>query len=272
MNNEDKPKYFLETNTQFHRICGTQRQKDIVNAVIKDSICYSSYFVKKEFYELVIKPLGEFYFFLENYQTITEAAKEFIQEYSFKNRKIKSFFISFLNGFSHFQQLQAQSEVLVYIQELNDRFIEVITYMIDKVQCPVMQRIELTSILENIDDYDDEYKCPKICCLEIFLKQNKNKLNPFITIDIKQIKIDSDHKKEFDKLLEIYKNIVNNNPILPTERIKLHDTIIALECPSTTCLLTFDKIFDTLCPIMNIQYKLLKHPPKTFKRIKNKVN
>jgi hypothetical protein len=252
---------------------GSNREKEIINQHIGAAVCYSSYFVLREFHSLVTITLIEYYYFLALYPSVGEATKEFLNEYSFKNRKIKSLVFTLADELSSFKTKEkAKITIELYIRQVKTRFFEIITYMIDHTQCPVA-KLEIPMGETGLYSYHNNFKCPPICCLERFFKNRKSKLQQIIDIDAQLLKqVDSKKRDEFKNLLDIYDKFLNNKTITETDYKKLGDTIIAMETPRTTCLLTYDEIFKLLCPPIGINLQILKHPPKTSKNIKfNKI-
>jgi hypothetical protein len=78
--------------------------------------------------------------------------------------------------------------------------------------------------------------------------------------------LEKQKKTEFQGLKAIYSKLFNNIDLSNGELLKLGDSIIALECPRSASLLTYDNIFKVYGPTLGLKYDILKNPP-TLKTI-----
>lgn len=257
MGRNDEKKYFLETSIQFSRLFGTSRQQKVVNDIINDSICYSSSFILREFHSLVTHALIEYYFFIDLYSSVREGTREFLNSYSFRSRKIKILTQVISEELASFSNpKKAMFRLELYILEIEKRFLDVVDHKIDQVKCPILQRAVISPGESGLSKFYGDFECANVCCIEIFLRSRKDKIKKLLEVDLNKIKSD-----EFSALVEIYKKILIDSETTKTERLKLTDTVIGLECPSTNYLLSFDKIFKILCPPLNIRAYFKTFPP-----------
>ena len=118
------PKLFLETNVQFLRLFGTERQQSIINQAISDSIIYSSYFVLREFHTICTLNMIDFYNMLDNYPTVGEGVKEFINLYSFQSRKYKNLFLVIATELSSYSSKEkAKATLEMYMRKSERAFL-----------------------------------------------------------------------------------------------------------------------------------------------------
>ncbi len=263
MNNENATKkYFIETNIQFVRLLGSERDKKIIEELLKDSILYTSLHVYNEFRSLVIIPLIEYYFYLEHYPSVSEATVEFINTYSFRDRKIKALFQVISQKLLPMTNItRAQSTLLLYIPELERRFFDVINYKIDHLKCHISDlKIDLTA--DGIRKFHNDFACERNFCIENLIKQRKTDLTLISSQSPLHIKCFKKKKREeFEKLTKIYnKAAIGKNLTIP-ETKRLGDTVIALECPLTCTLMTYDSIFDIILPPLSKNHMLVEHAP-----------
>ena len=75
----------------------------------------------------------------------------------------------------------------------------------------------------------------------------------------------SSKKTELINLKQIYQKIIDDQKLNKFDLKKLGDTVITVETPLTTCLLTYDEIFNSLCPPLNKRHMLIPHQPSVTK-------
>jgi len=264
-----KEKLFLETNTQFLRIFGTDRERRLIATRLNGNILLSSYFVFKEFQVLLIVTLIDFYFFIKQYNNIKEACREFINEYSF-SRKYKTLFIAIADDLKNYNNpMKAIAQIELLINLSIKSFYKDISFMIDIAKCPI-SKVKFSPGFENVIAYYHKIQCSPTCCTVYFFKTKKTSLEKAIEKErtVNLTKVPGDKKKEFNKLVMIYNKILQDFRYSQQYKNALGDTIIGLECPKSAKLITYDNIFIALGQVFGINFEILKHPPKTVKSFK----
>ena len=68
---------YLDTSIQVKRLAGHPEHKAFINARLKNTKIYSSFYIRKEFYQSVLVPLIDFYFILKEEDNLQDATKAF---------------------------------------------------------------------------------------------------------------------------------------------------------------------------------------------------
>jgi hypothetical protein len=266
--NKENKKYFLETNVQYLRLIGTESQKKVIQKQIDGATIYTSYYVLREFHFIYTLGLIDLYNYIENYSPVGEAVREFVTNYSFgaRPKRLLQIIAFSLSKFTNKVQAKAQLELLIFKGE--EDFMKIVNYMIHLTECPILK---VTNYMNDLSTFYDLLTDQTIATLERFFRRRTDKLDTLISVTDDKLKVlSSDHKKEFQKLQEIYKKI-NRDPShsdKPKIVTQLGDTVIALEYPTTTCLLTFDEIFKVMSPALSKDFIVLNQPPhRVLKRL-----
>lgn len=263
----DVRKYYLETSVIYNKILGSKRQQGVVDAKISGGICYASFYIKKEFRERIILPIIDLIDFIEITENITEAIKEFKYANGFSSRTLITLIDEICAEIiipTNRPKEEVKAELISKILVLEKKFHEIVdkSRMIDHIKCPA-NRGHLNT---PNDIYNLKVTCSPSCCKIDFFKKRKEKLKLIIdkyrTDELNGVFPKGKHKKLIGKLVAIYEDIYNDISITETSMLKLSDTIIALEAPVTAELVSFDEIFNYLCPILSTRFSVLKQPPQ----------
>lgn len=248
----ERKKLLLETSTQIKRIYGHSLHKNHIRSIIKRSLCYSSYFVLKEFKESITKTLIELYFILKENPTVKEALIEFADTASFKPRKLATVINMITRWLDKPDFINNKQKALIQLEFLIrfslTEFHNGLRGLINLTICP-LAKLKIGEGEEGLHKFYCQTKCGKVCCIEPFLSKNKNVIKMLAGSKGKP-----KHKSnsEFLKLLSIYKKILASPKFTLSfnERKKLADTVIAIECPESFALISLDRIYEILCPII----------------------
>jgi len=242
--------WFLETSVFINRFFGHSLYKKEIDKTVRSIPCHTSFFVFYEFKRSVIKTLIELYFLVEE-----EGAADAIASYkeNFKTREngIVLGAISRLlveEDISN-NKLKALSNLeALILNSLRDFKSIVKEFVENKTKCP-LARASIIKGSEDFADFVEQIKCNVTCSIAQFWKDQKGVLRLLTSENIKEKHKDN---KGFAEMLPLLYEVLQdpNRGQMIRNCAKLGDAIIAIEMPSKCVMLTFDKSFESLCPLM----------------------
>lgn len=269
-------KVFLETTIFRKKLLGSQYERNQIEQAIKNKIAYTSTFVLSEFRRAIIFSLIEIYFLIYNCQNEppTDALLKFQKIYSNSPRMIKAM-SDLVTDILKFGGLPSDSDQALiwletYIRNLENTINSLFRRenLINQSQCNVGNAILSLSLdpLEDLSNYYNSLKCPAMCCKKTYLLRRSDKL-------VKAYKSNNEHFKKtiynyksrkefFNSLLPLYSKFISATSSISFDEINyLRDTIISLECPMTTTLITYDNIFQILCELYEKDFYIIPTQP-----------
>ena len=133
----------------------------------------------------------------------------------------------------------------------------------NRTQCP-LAKASITAGNSEFADFMDQTKCEADCTIAQFWKSQKGVLRVLTSCT-------EEHKKNngFRKMLPILHEVLDdhNRGQMISNCAKLGDAIIAIEMPDKFTMLTYDKSYESLCPILGKEVYRLPSLSELKKRI-----
>lgn len=248
-------KYLFETSIQRHKIFETKNStfyKEFSD-IIKDSSCHSSNFVLYEFKTSLIYNLINFYFDVNTYGIQGAFTKN---SHSFKGRLIKDLFV--IQGKV---ATEMEKESMPYLVALESQIVYLEKYFRNGIATKLKGDFANNNIvnfeIKSKDDFlpfVELYKAEeKKIDLQTFFDKDGNKiaLEKLVAERDKVLGIDSASKKK-KKLADYQQEVLNDtrNAMKTNTNKALGDTVIAIDTNPDLEILTTDKSFEILCPIL----------------------
>jgi hypothetical protein len=251
---KNKQVMFLETSIHIKRLFGYELLKREIKNNIRALTCYTSFFVFYEFKRRVIKTLIDFYYVLQEEDTLADALKYYNQT-SYKPRGTKIIVDALAVLLSDDDLRNSKSKALANIEMLIvfslQNFRDSIKgFVQNKVQsqCP-LSKASITNGRDDFEEFQRQIKCEAKCHIAQFWKKHRGTLEIFTKEEL----IES-HKsnKGFAKMLLSLRMVLEDHEKgqTITNCLELADAIIAIEMPKDYTMLTFDRSFESLCPLM----------------------
>lgn len=263
---------FLETSVIRKTLCDIKEIQEIIRERIGSSRKVTSYFVFMEFKRGLILNLVEFYTAVESLESLDEAQKWWNEEYSARKLKDVGFAISeVLKDYnSRGDKNYALETIKSIILQLFYGFYEEISDFSDNhTQCYSGKNINLpTRTMPKNKDLRQFYKYFKEdhsgkCKAEAFLKGKEN-ITKKIMKEAENAK--SNMKEALTKQEKTLKRLRNGGKYSCATCARVGDTLIALECPKKSLLLSFDGIFQHLCGISDRDFEILPSTRSVVRR------
>ena len=255
MKKTTKQTWFLETSVHINRFLGHSLLKQEIRATTETQPCYTSFFVFYEFKQRVVKTLINLYYTVLEEESPADALFYYTQ--SFKTREIKivlgavSALLSEDDLKNDKPKALAALETLIIasLQNFNDSIKDFVT---NQAKCPLAK----ASIDKSFEEFLGQIKCEANCTIAKFWNKHRKILKLLTQEEL--IKPHRKNKGFIDKL-PLFLRVLDDCRVGQTIRNcpQLADAIIAIEMPKKHTMLTFDKSFESLCPLMGKQVKRL---------------
>jgi hypothetical protein len=115
--------------------------------------------------------------------------------------------------------------------------------------------------LFSSDDYDEFtrlHTSRKAIPLQGFLERNKPQFDLLLADE--QIYLDNGYKEKFLRRLRAIQTDTSKADMVSSGRA-IGDFIVAIDCPKSYVLITYDKLFGILCPALSKEHRLLEKNP-----------
>ncbi len=256
-------RFYLETSVIRSYLIGHSSIKELLKQKLKNQIKITSNFVKMEFNRSLIQDLIEFYFVLSRSSTISDAIKYWSED--FHSRKIKNVNTSITDVFAELNDkdislglLNLRNSIKILINGFN--FL-INRYDQNNSKCYLSNyNFDFKSFNTDIEVENEFAK------FLIYFKENcANKCNIINLINnsgenfekiLKHNSKKENFKTQQDNIIKVLK-LESSKKISCISCKLIGDTIIAFECPSYSILLTLDKIYEDLCPLLNLNFELI---------------
>ena len=259
-------RWFLDTSVFINSFLGNSLYKQEIDNTIHLIPCYTSFFVFYEFKRSVIRTLIELYFLVDEEGPV-DAIATYKDNFKTRENGIILGAISRLLAegdiSSNKQKALANLEALI-LNSLQDFRSMVNDFVDNKAKCPLAKASISTG---NVDfaDFTEAIKCNADCTIAQFWKNHKGVLRLLTRDDIAQ-----EHKKNkgFRDMLPVLHEVLQDHDRGQMIRncTKLGDVIIAIEMPDKCTMLTFDKSFESLCPLIGKEVQRLPSLSELKKR------
>ena len=259
-------KWFLETSVFINRFLGHSLLKHEIKATIGTESCYTSFFVFYEFRRCVIKTLIELYFQVLEEDQPCDAIAYYKENFSNRENKIVIGALSALisnedpaNNKLKFL-INLKRLILDILEEMGNSISEFVN---NQAKCPLGKAV--ISSIEDFEKFIDQTKCKADCNIASFWKAHRNILKILTQEENAEL---YQNNKEFNKLLPLLYEVIKDYKKGQTIQncAKLGDVIIAIEMPKSYTMLTFDRSFESLCPLMGKAVKRLPSLSELKKR------
>ena len=263
---------YLETTILRSRLIGHSSIRHFLAEKLKNQTRITSEFVRMEFNRSFICNLIEFYFNLQNQNSIDDAIRWWNENYQTRKIKDINFIVDKLfigiddrqdikralaNLRNEIKKIITLFNCLIHRLEKNNTRCYFTEVKLDFESCVTVEELEST-LVKFYKAYRDNYvdKCNIIA----FFNESKETLRRIIEYESKE----SGFLNQKDKLNEI---VHSGKKLTCKVCCNVGDTIIALECPDYAILLSTDKAFEDLCKIMGLKYEIIDslraiHPSK----------
>lgn len=242
------PCWFLDTSVFINRFFGHPRLKQDIKQTIHTIPCYTSFFVSYEFKRSVIRTLIEWYYLVKE-----EGPADALYTYkeSFKPREnsiIVGAIASLLaRGDVSSSKLKALSSLeALILSSLQDFQSMVKEFVENKTKCP-LAKASITTGSPDFADFMEQTKCKAVCTVSKFWKSQKGVLKVLASCN-DEYKKNNGFRKMLPVLHEVLKDPDRGQMI--SNCAKLGDVIIAIEMPAKCTMLTYDKSYESLCPLL----------------------
>lgn len=253
----NKRKWFLETSVFINRFLGHNLLKQKIKATIGTESCYTSLFVFYEFKRSVVKTLIELYFQVLEEDQPSDAIAYYKENFSNRENKIVIGAISDLISNEDLANnklkflINLERLILDILEQMSNSISEFVS---NQAKCP-LGKVAISSN-EDFEKFINQIKCKANCNIANFWKNHLGILKMLTqkeNIELHQ------KNKEFKKFLPLLYEVIKDYKKGQTVKncLKLGDIIIALEMPKDYIMLTFDRSFESLCPIMKKTVKRL---------------
>lgn len=256
-------RFYLETSVIRSYLIGHSAIKELLKQKLKNQIRITSNFVKMEFNRSLIQDLVEFYFVLSKSTTISDAIKYWNED--FHSRKIKNVGTSIIDVFTGVSDKDISLGLLKLRNSIKILIIE-FKFLVNRYD-QNNSNCYLSNFNFNFKSFNTDIEVEKeFSNFLIFFKENCiNKCNI--------VNLINNSSDNFEKILKFNSKKVNfktqQENIIKVLKLKsnkkmscnsckiIGDTIIAFECPTYSILLTLDKIYEDLCPLLNLNFELI---------------
>jgi len=249
--------WFLETSVHINRLFGHPLLKREIKAtIIKPQLCYTSKFVFYEFKRRVVKTLINLYYLVQEEETPADALSYYAQaSYSIREIKIVLEAVSFLlsqDDLRNDKQKSLANIELLIITSLQNFRDSVKDFVENKVKCPLAK----ASIDKSYEEFSEQIKCEATCIVSQFWHEHRRILK---LLTREESLVPHRKNKGFINMLPLLHKVLEDCKVGQGIRNceKLSDAIIAIEMPKKHTMLTFDKSFESLCPLMGKKVKRL---------------
>lgn len=248
--------WFLETSVHINRLFGHPLLKQKIKATVGAQLCYTSFFVFYEFKRRVVKTLINLYYMVQEEESPADALSYYMQvSRSIRETKIVLGAVSALLSEGDLRNDKQSSldaiEILINgsLQDFHD---SIVGFVIDQAKCPLAK----ASIDEGYEEFVGQIKCQAQCTIAQFWEKNRRILKL-----LTQEELPEPHQKNkgFGDMLPLLHKALEDCQVGQGIRncAKLADAIIAIEMPKSHTMLTFDRAFESLCPLMGKEVKRL---------------
>jgi len=247
--------WFLETSVHINRFFGHHSLKKKIEETIIKSKLYTSAFVFYEFKRRVVETLINLYYLVQEEETLADALSNYAQNYNIRGIKIVLEAVSFLLSRDDLKNNKQKSLASIKLLIIHSRqsFQESIAGFVEnQIKCPLAE----ASIDESYEKFLEQIKCKANCTASLFWQEHRKILESLIRGESLER-----HRKNigFIKMLEPFREVLEDCKRGQGIRNckKLADAIIAIEMPKKHTMLTFDRSFESLCPLMGKKVKRL---------------
>jgi len=247
--NENNQSWFLETSIFINRFFGHSLLKKNIKSTIGTIPSYTSYFVLYEFKRCVIQTLINLYFTVLEEDTPSDAFAYYMTNFRDRENKIILGAIGSLIYESDLSKnkskLLSTIETLIYssLQEFNDSITD---YIENRSKCPLAK----ISLKNSFEEFREKITCRTECNIANFWKINRKILIRLTNeSNINSYMENKQFSNQVPILREILDNFQRGQMVKNCQRIA--DTIIAIEMPKNHTMLTYDRSFEGLCPLLN---------------------
>lgn len=260
---KQKQAWFLETSVHINRLFGHPLLKKEIKATIGTQPCYTSFFVFYEFKRRVVSTLINLYYVIQEEESLADALSYYAQV-SFRIREIKivlsavSLLLSQDDLKNDKQKSLATIEMLI-IASLQNFHDSIKGFVENQVKCP-LAKADIDIVDGSFEKFLEQIKCNKTnranCTVAQFWSKNRRLLRLLTQENLAEL---HQKNKGFSDMLPLLHEVLTDCQIGQSIRncSKLSDAIIAIETPKKYTMLTFDKSFESLCPLIGKSVKRL---------------
>lgn len=259
--------WFLDTSVFINRLFGHSLYKREIDKTTQSIPCYTSFFVLYEFKRSVIRTLIELYFLIDE-EGPADAIATYKDNFRTRENGIVLGAVSRLlaEGDVSSNKLKALTNLeALILNSLQDFRSMLKEFVENKTKCP-LARASITTGKTDFADFIEQIKCEADCSIAQFWKNHKGVLRLLTGEDIG----DKHRKNEgFAKMLPVLHEVLqdHNRGQMIDNCARLGDTIIAIEMPHKYTMMTFDKSFESLCPLMGKEVYRLPPLSELKKRV-----
>jgi hypothetical protein len=243
-----KPRFFLETSIEIQRRFGHALVKRAIDDAIGDDACASSFYVLMEYKRAVVKTLITLWALVKEEPTVGDALK--VCAAGFESRAPKFVLMAIAELLNEGDLYNDKDKILRHLEMLIDSSLvafdrDVAEMIQNRQKCPLAR----ASTEKGYDRFLREIECETKCTVEAFWASQRNELQRLDKEGAADV-----HQRN-DSFKPLYPNIgqaLASHTSQKTKRncMRCGDIIIALEAPADLTLLTFDRSFESLCPIL----------------------
>jgi hypothetical protein len=247
--------WFLETSAHINRLFGHRLLKWKIKTTAAAQPCYTSFFVFYEFKRRVVKTLINLYYAVQEEESPADALSYFMQvSRSIREIKIVLGAVSTLLSRDDLRNDKRKSlaalEILIN-DSLQDFLDSIKDFAPNQVKCPLAKASD-----KSYEEFLEQIECKAKCTIAQFWKRHRRILQLLTRGDLIE-----PHRKNrgFSDMLPLLHEVLEDCQVGQTIRncSKLADVIIAVEMPREHTMLTFDRSFESLCPLMGKEVKRL---------------
>ncbi len=252
--------WFLETSVHINRFFGHPLLKKEIKTTVATQPCYTSRFVFYEFKRRVIVTLINLYYLIQEEESPADALS-YLTQTSFSIRELKivlgavSSLLSQDDLKNDKQKSLAAVETLI-IASLQNFQDSIEGFVEDQAKCP-LAKATIDPTDRDFGEFPEQIKCKADCTIAQFWSKNRRFLKLLTQEELPEL-----HRKNkgFSSMLPLLRKTLDDYKIAKGIRNceKLADAIIAIEMPKKHTMLTFDRSFESLCPLMG---KMVKRVP-----------
>ncbi len=243
-----RDKVLLETSVQINKLLPTD--EDVIRRLTSTHEAYSLYFVLYEFKSGFIRSLIEFYFTVKVYNDVSLGVSKWSKK--FQTREIKNKIILEALMARIYKTIQT-ADVNQYLRQVEgvifhslSNFENGLRTMIGDFASDQIVKKEIYCH-EDYQEFLNMYDCRKTIPLQSFWLRHTCELKTLLSNKSK-LKVNDTLTKTYNKLTQIEKDTKNCDKFHINKA--LGDVVIAIDCPKTMKLASYDNSFDTLSPLL----------------------
>ena len=244
--------WFLETSVHINRLFGNPLLKKEIKATVKTQPCYTSRFVFYEFKRHVIVKLINLYYLIQEEGSLADALS-YLAQTSFKIREVKTILsaVSILlsqDDLKNDKQKSLAAVEMLILASLQNFQDSIMGFVEDQAKCP-LAKATIDPTDRDFGAFPEQIKCKADCTISQFWSKNRRFLKLLTQEELTELHREN---KGFSSMLPLLRKTLDNCTVAKGIQncMKLADAIIAIEMPKKHTMLTFDKSFESLCPLI----------------------